>query len=299
MALITTATIAALQTTVNKRFREGFTKSSTFQERFVTTLPSNSRVGTYTWMDTLPIMREWVGPRTLNNLSNTDYQLTNKNWESTIACDRDDIEDDVLGVFANKVEMLGDTAAKHVDRQAVWALQNGTSELCFDGLSFFNDAHTLDPAGTQDNNFASTALNATNYASTRQAMMSYTDADGQPLGIMPNLLVVPPQLEDEARTILNAEFVAVSNAGVTNIWRNSADLLVIPELANQATTWYLMDVSKPIKPLIWQQRRPVQLVSMTAPTDEAVFTTRQYRWGLDSRGAIGYSLWFLAARCIA
>lgn len=302
MAQITSATIADLQTTVNKQFRAGFTKAVTFQDKFVTTLPSSTRIGTYAWQDTLPIMREWVGPRTFNNLTNQDYQLTNRNWESTISADRDDVEDDALGVFAQKVQILGETAAKHVDRQAVAALQAGaTTGLGFDGLSFFNNAHTLDPAGTQDNNFTATALSAANYAATRAAMMAFTDSDGQPFGITPNLLVVPPQLEATGRTILNAEFVATAagTASEANIWRNSAELVVISELANQATTWYLLDTTKTIKPLIWQQRRAVQLVSMTAPTDEAVFTTRQYRWGIDSRGAIGYSLWFLAARAIA
>lgn len=303
MAQITGALIQGLQTSVNKRFRDAFTKAPTFQDKFVTTLPSNTRIGTYAWMDTLPIMREWIGPRTLNNLTQSDYQLTNKDWESTIAADRNDVEDDMLGVFNMKVDMLGQTAAKHVDRQAVAALQAGDSTgLCHDGLSFFNNAHTLDPGGTQDNLFAGTALSAANYAAVRQAMMAYTDADGQPLGIVPNLLVVPPQLEDEGLTILRAATVidaAAAGAGVSNVYMNSAELLVIPELANEATTWYLMDVSKPIKPLIWQQRRPVQLVSMTAPNDEAVFTTKQLRWGIDSRGAIGYSLWFLAAQAVA
>lgn len=299
MALITTATIAALQTTVNKRFRDGFSRAPVFRDRFVTTLPSSSLVGTYSWMDTVETMREWIGPRTIKNLSNTDYQLTNRDWERTIGCGRNEIEDDVLGVFSMKVQALGETAAKHVDRQAVSALQNGATNLCFDGLSFFNNAHTLDPAGTQDNLFASTALSAANYAAVRAAMMAYTDSDGQPLGVMPNLLVVPPQLEATARTVLNAEIIQGTQAGISNVWRNSADLLVIPELANEATVWYMLDVSKPIMPLIWQERRPVTLTSMTAPTDEAVFTTGQYRWGIDSRGAIGYSLWFLASRCTA
>ena len=300
MAQITGATISALQTSVNRQFRSAFDRAPTFQDRFVSTLPSNSRVGTFAFADTLPIMREWIGPRTFNNLTQSDYQLTNKDWESSISADRRDVEDDMLGIFSQKVAMLGETAAKHVDRQAVWALQNGHTELCHDGLSFFNNAHTLDPAGTQDNLFTGTALSAANYASTRAAMMAFTDSDGQPLGVNPNLLVVPPQLEGTGRTILNAEYVSDgAGAGITNVWRNSCDLLVIPELANEATTWYLMDVSKPIKPLIWQQRKSVELVSMTAPTDEAVFTTRQYRWGVDSRGCIGFSLWFLCSHCIA
>jgi phage major head subunit gpT-like protein len=39
---------------------------------------------------------------------------------------------------------------------------------------------------------SSQELNATNYASARAAMMSLTSGEGTPLGIRPNLLIVPP-----------------------------------------------------------------------------------------------------------
>ncbi len=134
-------------------------------------------------------------------------------------------------------------------------------------------------------------------------MMRFLGADGQPLGIVPNLLVVPPQLEDEALNILKANIInlgtSTTGAGVSNVYMNSAELLVVPEMANLATTWYMMDVSRPIKPIVWQQRRAPELVAQDQPDNPTVFNTRQYTWGIDSRGAIGYSLWFLAARCIA
>jgi phage major head subunit gpT-like protein len=77
-------------------------------------------------------------------------------------------------------------------------------------------------------------LNATNYAAARAAMMSVANADGRPLGIKPNLLLVPPALEAQAREILQAQFIIgdPSTGGAkTNIWQGTADLLVVPELA--------------------------------------------------------------------
>ena len=88
-------------------------------------------------------------------------------------------------------------------------------------------------------------------------------------------------------------------AGVTNIFKGSADLLVVPELANQATTWYLADSSRPMLPLIWQVRRPVQFTSMTNLTDDNVFRQNRFEWGIDGRGAVGYGPWFLMLRAIA
>ncbi len=75
-------------------------------------------------------------------------------------------------------------------------------------------------------------LNSSNYAAARTAMMSLKNEEGTPLGIMPNLLVVPPELEAQAKEILTAELLGVSGEGTkSNIWRGTAELLVVPWLA--------------------------------------------------------------------
>lgn len=71
-------------------------------------------------------------------------------------------------------------------------------------------------------------LNATNYAAARSAMMAFKSDAGSPLGVRPNLLVVPPSLESAAFEVLKAERDA---AGATNVYRDTADLLVTPWLA--------------------------------------------------------------------
>jgi len=77
-------------------------------------------------------------------------------------------------------------------------------------------------------------LNQTNYAAARAAMMSLRNADGRPLRVKPDLLVVPPSLEALAREILEARYVLgdATAAGMkNNVWQKSARLLVAPELA--------------------------------------------------------------------
>jgi len=77
-------------------------------------------------------------------------------------------------------------------------------------------------------------LNDTNYAAARAAMMSIVNAEGRPLGMTPNLLLVPPSLEAQAREILQAQFIIgdpATGGARTNVWQGTADLLVVPELA--------------------------------------------------------------------
>lgn len=58
--------------------------------------------------------------------------------------------------------------------------------------------------------------------------------------------------------------------------------------------WFLLDTSKPVRPLIWQEREGYEFVSMTKPTDPNVFMNREYLYGMQARVAAGFGLWQLA-----
>jgi phage major head subunit gpT-like protein len=138
-------------------------------------------------------------------------------------------------------------------------------------------------------------------------MAAFNGADGKPLGILPNLLVVPPQLEQAGRQILNADFIAptaavggnAANVMQTNTLKGSADLLVVPQLANEATAWYLLVTNLPIKPFVFQRRKSPTFQQFTDPTSPDVFKRRKYVYGTDARGAAGYTLPILAYRALA
>ena len=71
-------------------------------------------------------------------------------------------------------------------------------------------------------------LNAANYNAGREALIGMKGDYGRPLGVMPDTLIVPPALEQEAREIVINERAA---DGATNTWRGTAELLVVPWLA--------------------------------------------------------------------
>lgn len=294
--LITPAAIAALNVSFSTIFKSAFDSTPEWGPKVATQVPSSTRSNTYGWMKKLGSLRKWLGPRLIQNLSAHSYTLENEPYEMTVGVDRDDIKDDNLGVYNPLIADMAASARKWPDQLLKTILQGGTSGLGFDGVPFFSNAHPLNPAGNQTNNFTGTALSDTNFGVVRAAMGSFTGADGEVLGVMPRLLIVPPQLEDTANRIVTAEYGA---NGSTNVQKGQASVLVVPELANQATTWYVADIARPIKPLIFQLREPPVMVSKTAPTDDNVFFERQFIWGVDARGAAGYGPWFLMARCIA
>lgn len=64
--------------------------------------------------------------------------------------------------------------------------------------------------------------------------------------------------------------------------------------AGNGKTWYLLDMTRVVKPLILQTRKPYKFVAMDQETDEAVFSSKLFRYGIDARCNVGFGLWQLA-----
>lgn len=71
-------------------------------------------------------------------------------------------------------------------------------------------------------------LDAAHYKAGFAALEGMKGDHGRPIGAAPNLLVVPPSLREAGLELLNAERDA---SGATNVWKGTAELLVVPWLA--------------------------------------------------------------------
>lgn len=65
------------------------------------------------------------------------------------------------------------------------------------------------------------------------------------------------------------------------------------EVAN-GKAWYLLDCSRPLKPIIFQERKKGQFTAMTKPDDESVFMRNEFRYGVDCRCNVGFGFWQMA-----
>lgn len=286
-------------------FEEAYATTKVWWPQIAELVPSNTEQNIYPLLAELPGMREWLGPRIIRNLQAVDYTLKNKDFERTYSLPKNKIADDQYGVYRNHPKYAGWAVAKWPDQMLARTIKANPTSV--DGLSFFNANHLTNLVDTNDgvqSNSYGLALTANNYATVRAGMMGLYKPGGDPLGIMPNLLVVPPQLEYTARTILNADFIAAPTIGnltgnvgaTTNVLKGSADLLVIPELADDPTAWYLLDVTRPVMPFLFQLRQAAEFVWRNRPDDERVFMNKEFLFGVDARGNTGVSLWFLAAK---
>lgn len=295
---VNSASLDALRVGFKKNFQTGLGRAGSQWRRVATRVPSTSKSEKYGWLGKLPKIREWLGDRIVRNLMEHDYEIRNKPFELTIGVDRDDIEDDSLGIYAPLFEEMGQSTEEHPDTMVFPLLKAGFNTLCYDGQNFFDTDHpvlledgsagsvanTDGGAGTpwfllctkralkpiiyqdrksfefvakdqptDDNVFnrkeflygvdgrnnvgfgfwqmawgSKQALDAAHYETARAAIMSMKGDHGHPLGLVPDLLVVPPSLEGAGKAILTSQLV---NGGESNKWAGTADLLVVPWLA--------------------------------------------------------------------
>lgn len=79
------------------------------------------------------------------------------------------------------------------------------------------------------------------------------------------------------------------------VGKPGAEASVANHMGGSSEAWFVIDSSKPIKPLIYQPRRSFQLITFFNPNDERAWWQNEFVWGVDGRSGSGYSpFWQLA-----
>lgn len=218
---ITGATLASLGVAFNAAYQGGLGQVESQASRIATTITSTTGKNEYGWLGKFPKMREWLGDRVINKAMASAYAISNKDWELTIEVDRNDIEDDNIGIYTPLFTEMGMATAAHPDELVYGLLQAGDSTLCYDGQYFFDTDHPV------------------------------LDANGAAQ--------------------------SVSNHG-----------------GGASTPWYLIDDTRALKPIIFQERKKPQFVAMDKPDDPNVFDRKAFKYGVDSRDNVGFGFWQFA-----
>jgi phage major head subunit gpT-like protein len=219
--IINSGNLRTLGVAFNAAFKTGLGMAESRRGIVSTEVPSTTGKEEYGWLGKFPSMREWVGDRVINNLKTYDYSIKNKDFEATVEVDRNDIEDDNIGVYTPMFQEMGISAVQHPDSLVFQMLKAGFATLCYDGQFFFDTDHpVLDANGVEQ---------------------SVANTDG--------------------------------GAG---------------------TPWFLIDDSRALKPVIFQNRKKAQFVSLDRPDDPNVFNRKKFIHGVDARYNVGFGFWQMA-----
>ncbi|HWP30471.1 MAG TPA: Mu-like prophage major head subunit gpT family protein [Fimbriimonadales bacterium] len=263
-----------------------------------TTIPSQK----YAWLGNTPVMREFLDERRPTGLNEYNYTIEDKTFEASIAVDRKAIEDDQYDLIRLRIRDLAERVAEHQHKIVVEALANGFTALGYDGVSFFNSAHTTSPGSTYSNR-TNVALDATSLANAINNMMLVPDERGEPLGIVPDTLLVGPKLQWTASELVESPVVVYKgnttdtspSTPYKNVFEGKLRLIVSPYLRGTFDDyWFVLDTTRAVRAIILQQRSdvPVEFSALdnSGQSDSSWWHDRFY-YGVRARYNVGYGLW--------
>jgi phage major head subunit gpT-like protein len=281
---ITSDKISAMNTAFDLSFKTAFEYAKTqYQEFCMTVGDADHTVVELPFFEQFSFMRKWVGPRQVKNLSAKKLVMREDAFEDTVGVPVRAIETDNWGVYANSISQMGDNASRLWDRLAAAALCDAGNWI--DGKPFFSTDRKYGKSTV--GNKTTDALSASTFNAAFEAMCAYCGHDKEPLGILPDTLMVGPKLRTAAFEILNSKLVSDGNGGnVDNPNAGLCKVIVNPRLVGDYDDyWFLMACGGPIKPVAVQKSKEGALVSLNQPTDQNVFMEGQALFGADAYGS--------------
>ena len=277
-------------------FFQTFTETQANWDKVTTRVPSDKDTENYAWLGALPGVQEFLDERKTQDMAAYSYAIKNKTWESTIAVDRAALEDDLYGQIAIRIKQMAAVAKQHLDTITFGLLNAGFTNPCYDGLPFFG-THPISSSegasGTQSNT-GTDGLPAQSLQAAITQMMRFTDDQGKPAGVMPNLLVIPPEQYWEATQLLNSSFypdpaVVGTQDLAINPLKGMLTVLTTPYLSSPAN-WFLLDTKRVVRALVLQMRKEFEFSAQEGSSEEG-FMRDQYLYGVRARYNVGYGDW--------
>lgn len=298
MSQDTSRTIATLRG-LTAKFDLGIQAATPYYPQKATLFTSQGADERYGGLGNVPGMREWLGDRIFKSLRGTDFTIKNKEWESSIAIEKNDIDDDRLGMYVPAFEQLAIEAMYHPDELMFDLQVAGDAGVCMDGQYFYDTDHSWGDSGTQSNKLTHAAATGTvpteaefrtAYHEARAALLGFLRDNGKPFHrptlapITDLVLEVPTELEEVANQALLKTLV---NSGETNIVLDRPRIVTIPAFTDDHS-FYLHRVGQPLKPFAFQARRP--LARQMKGLEDREF--KDVKFMTDARYNCGYLAWW-------
>jgi len=301
--MLTPADIQLLQTAgIKTNFFTGYRGTNAIFGNATTTIPSVKDKETYAWLGSTPRLREWRDERVPKALLEHGFTIVNKDWESSLAVDRNARDDDQYGQVKIRAAQLGQGAKTDQDLLFAQTVEAGSATACYDGQFFFDTDHAEGASGTQLNYFngASYVFGSPAIKAAVTAMQQYKDDTGRIAGFNPDTVMVPSGLGWAAQELLNPSAVNVTTDPSKKILAGRLQIIENPYLTNNGTAansaWYLLDLSQVVKPFIYQLRKDFEFVALDKPDSYEAFMRKTFIYGVDARFNFGFGDWRGAVR---
>lgn len=259
-----------LSNVMNKFIRDAFNSVDPAWRSISAIRPVRDFKQTSTYSLTGDLDYEQLGPTgeiKHGTLGEETYTNQASTYAKMAAITRTDIINDDLGALMQVPRRLGRGGATKLNN-VFWT-------------TFLNNTGSFFTAGNKNvSTGAGSALDSAGagLAAAEVIFMNQTDPDGQPLGLMPAILLIPPTLKTTALILTNSQLVvtgANTTRGATNIWDGRFQVVSSPYMENSAYTgfstaaWYLLanPMDMPVIETVFLNGREAPVVE----TDDAEF----------------------------
>lgn len=296
---LNTAKYEVLLNTLTAKFNMAADQAEPFYPQVCYVHPSSRLTETFGMLGNMPGIREWLGDRKFKELRAMDFSISNKLWESSLLIKKTDVDDDHVGLYGPVMENLAMEAVYHPDELLfLTMIANGGSTLIWDNQYFFDSDHSWGDSGTQTNLLTPAAVSISAvtalefraaFNAARLKLLGYKNDQGKLFNrtiirkLSNLLLLVPPELEDVARTAFQANILSNNTVVTIDVPRIESSAL----LTNSAV-FYLFNLASPLKPFIFQAREALHTETAGATDLE----TKDLKFMTQARYNMGYFAWW-------
>ena len=226
------------------------------------------------------------------NSGRVPYDDVHRGWEKTythsefargVVVERKLIDDNQTRIAFGRASSLGDSAYRKREKDAARIFNNAfATDTGPDGQYLCDTDHTYNSEdSTTYSNRGTTALSKSAVGTTRVAMTKFVDDTGDVMDVMPDLLLIPPELEDTAIEITRSQLDPTSANNAVNPQAGRFSYLVWHYLTD-TNNWFMIEKARMKQFLNWFDRVPVEFGA------EEDFDTLQRKYRAYARYSFGY-----------
>jgi len=213
---------------------------------------------------------------------------THVEYSKGFAIERKLVADDQYNIINGRPRALAISAMRSREKDAANIFNNAFSSSYVGGDSVaLCGAHPYSPGNaTTQSNTGTTALSYDAVIATRKLMRAFGDDRGELVSIMPDTLLVPPELENTAWEILESINKPGTANNDGNYVRSTSTQLVVWDYLTDANNWFMLDSTLAKLYLNWFDREALEFAM--DPTSDFNLVAR-YRGYM--RYSLGWSDW--------
>jgi phage major head subunit gpT-like protein len=234
---------------------------------------------------------EYNGAISYDNFSG-DYpaDFTHKEFALGTQVERKLVEDDLYNIIYARSQNLGMSFSRTREIHAASTFVNAftaSGVTGYDGVTLCSASHPLgiNNASVYQSNTGTNTFDATGIKTSRLLMRKWTDDRGNLLPIIPDTLLVPPDLEYDARVLLDTPSKVGSADNDVNYVRGLGLNLLVWDYLTDPKAWFLIDSRYAKMHNWWFNRTATEFVS--SPDSDYTMIAKyrgymRYSFGWDS-----------------